>query len=54
MVEPENGGTRLTIDVKYEIPQNVLAKIIDKTVIERLNEQEGSRAADNLKAILES
>jgi len=52
-VEPENGGTRLTIDVEYEVPQNVLGKIADKAVVERLNEQEGERAAENLKAILE-
>jgi coenzyme Q-binding protein COQ10 len=51
-VEPENGGTRLTMDVEYEIPQNVVAKMLDKTVIERLNDQEGDRAIENLKAIL--
>jgi carbon monoxide dehydrogenase subunit G len=53
-VEPEDGGTRLTIDVQYEVPQNVLAKIADKAMVERLNEQEGERAAENLKAILEA
>ena len=51
-VEPEDGGTRLTIDVEYEVPQNVLAKMMDKAVIERLNDQEGDRAAENLQAIL--
>jgi uncharacterized membrane protein len=52
-VEPDSGGTKLTIEVDYEAPDNVLAKIMDKAVIERLNEQEGDRAAENLKAILE-
>lgn len=51
-VEPEDGGTRLTMDVEYEIPQNVLAKALDKAVIERLNDQEGDRAVENLQAIL--
>ncbi len=52
-VEPEDGGTRLTMDVEYEVPQNILGKIADKTVVERLNDNEGDRAAENLKAILE-
>lgn len=51
-VEPENDGTRLTMDVEYEIPDNVVAKMLDKAVIERLNDQEGDRAVDNLQAIL--
>ena len=51
-VEPENGGTRLTMDVEYEIPQNVVAKLLDKAVVERLNDQEGDRAVENLQAIL--
>ena len=53
-VEPESDGTRLTMDVEYEIPENVLAKILDKSVIEGLNDQEGDRAVGNLKAILSS
>jgi len=51
-VEPENGGTRLTMDVEYEIPENVVAKLLDKAIVERLNEQEGDRAVENLQAIL--
>lgn len=53
-VAPEESGTRLTIDVEYDIPENVIAKIMDKAVIERLNEQEGDRAIENLQAILEA
>lgn len=52
-VEPENGGSRLTLSVEYEMPNNILAKIADKAVVERLNEEEGERATENLKAILE-
>jgi uncharacterized membrane protein len=51
-VEPETSGTRLTMDVEYEIPQNVVAKLLDKAVVERLNDQEGDRAVENLQAIL--
>ena len=51
-VAPEDGGTRLTMDVEYNIPQNVIAKMMDKAVVERLNDQEGDRAVENLQAIL--
>jgi carbon monoxide dehydrogenase subunit G len=47
-------GTRLTVDVDYEVPNNVLGKIADKAVVERLNDQEGDRAVQNLQAILGS
>jgi hypothetical protein len=40
------------MDVEYEIPQNVVAKLLDKAVVERLNDQEGDRAVENLQAIL--
>lgn len=52
-VEPEESGSRLTIDVTYDAPKTVLGKIADMAVVERLNNQEGDRAAENLKAILE-
>ncbi|PIS04763.1 MAG: hypothetical protein COT81_04735 [Candidatus Buchananbacteria bacterium CG10_big_fil_rev_8_21_14_0_10_42_9] len=52
-VEPEDSGTRLSIDVDYEIPKNVLGKVVDAAVIERLNEQEAEQGGNNLKAILE-
>jgi len=52
-VAPEEGGSRLTIDIEYELPETVAAKVLDQSVVERLNEEEGERAADNLKAILE-
>lgn len=53
-VEPENDGSRLTMDVTYEAPNNVLSKIADKAVIERLNDEDGEKAVENLKAILGS
>ena len=51
-VAPEDGGTRITMDVDYSIPENVIAKMMDKAVVERLNDQEGDRAVENLQAIL--
>lgn len=52
-VEPEGQGSRLTVDVSYEVPDNVIAKMVDKSVVERLNAQEADRTTENLKAILE-
>lgn len=53
-VVPEGDGTRLTIDVEYVLPDTVLAKIANAAVLEKLNGEEAERAAENLKAILES
>ena len=50
--EPAGGGTRVTVDVSYEVPQTLLAKM-QTSVVERLNDAEGSRAVENLKAILD-
>ncbi len=52
-VEAEGEGSRLTMDVEYAMPEGVLAKLADATVVERLNEQEADHAVENIKAILE-
>jgi uncharacterized membrane protein len=52
--EQDGPGTRLTIEVAYEIPQNVLAKLLDRAVVERMNEAEADRAAGNIRTILEA
>jgi carbon monoxide dehydrogenase subunit G len=53
-VEAADGGSRVTADVSYEVPQGVLAKIADKTVVERMNERDADKAAQTLKTILDS
>ncbi len=53
-VEAADGGTQVTADVVYEVPQGVLAKIADKTVVERMNERDADLAAQSLKTILDS
>lgn len=53
-VEAADGGSQVTADVVYEVPQGVLAKIADKTVVERMNERDADRAAQSLKTILDS
>ena len=53
-VESADEGTKLTIDVVYELPDNVIAKVLDKSVVERLNSEEADRAGETLQAILEN
>lgn len=52
-VEAEDGGSRLNFTVEYEIPDNALAAVADKAVIENLNDSVATGAVENLKAILE-
>jgi uncharacterized membrane protein len=51
--EPAKGGTKITIDVSYQVPQTLLAKM-KTSVVEKLNDAEGARAVENLKAILDA
>ena len=51
-VEPEDGGSRLGVNVEYEIPEGLLARV-QKAVVEKLNDAEGIRTVQNLGAILD-
>ncbi len=50
--EPQAGGVKVTVDVTYDVPPTLLSKM-QATVIEKLNDAEGVRAVENLKAILD-
>jgi uncharacterized membrane protein len=52
-VEPTGTGTKVTIDVTYEVPKTLLAKM-QTSVVEKWNEAEAARAVENLKAILDT
>lgn len=52
-VKPADGGTRLNLDVEYDLPENILGRV-ERPVLERLNDADGQRAVENLKAILDS
>lgn len=49
----QGDGTRVTINVSYEIPDTLLGKV-QGPVVERLNDLDGQRAVDNLKVILDA
>jgi hypothetical protein len=42
----------VTVDVSYEVPKTLLSKM-QAGVVEKLNDAEGLRAVENLKAILD-
>ena len=51
--EPNGGGTRLTLDVEYELPQNQLARFATEGVLKRMNENTAREIVNNLKALVE-
>lgn len=52
--EPANGGTQITLEVEYELPDSILGgKLGDRALIDRLNEHEADAAVRNLQVILE-
>lgn len=51
-VEPEGSGSRLTMDVEYEVPSSLLGKI-NQTAVEKINSESAEAAEENIKIILE-
>ena len=50
--EPQGNGAKVTVDVTYDVPSSLLSKM-QASVVEKLNDAEGARAVENLKAILD-
>jgi uncharacterized membrane protein len=50
--EPQGGGVKVTVDVTYDVPSTLLSRM-QASVVEKLNDAEGVRAVENLKAILD-
>jgi uncharacterized membrane protein len=49
---PDGGGTRVSLEVDYELPETVLGRV-ERSVLEKLNDSDAQRAVENLKAILD-
>lgn len=49
--EPEDGGTSLTIDVSYRVPETLLGQAMDRAVVEKFNDRIGDEAAANLRTV---
>jgi uncharacterized membrane protein len=50
--EPQGGGVKVSVDVTYDVPGTLLSRM-QASVVEKLNDAEGARAVENLKAILD-
>jgi hypothetical protein len=51
--EPDGGGTRVTLRVDYEVPENQLARFATAGVLQKMNEERGKETLANLKGLLE-
>lgn len=51
--EPQGGGTHLSLDVEYEVPQSLIGRYATEGTLERMNHDRGREALSNLKALLE-
>ncbi len=51
--EPQNGHTKLDLEIEYETPKNHLAKIATEPVFEKMNRNRAHEAIANIKALLE-
>lgn len=49
---PDGAGTRVTLEVEYELPRTVLGRM-ERSVLENLNDSDAQRAVENLKVILD-
>ena len=51
--KPENGGTKVTVDIEYKVPVPLLGKLAESFILKQ-NDQEGDTLLSNLKARMEA
>lgn len=51
--DPDDGKTRVTLEVDYEPPQSVVAQVAAGNMLERMNRNRATEALANLQALLE-
>jgi uncharacterized membrane protein len=51
--EPDGSGTRVSLRVDYEVPQNQLARFTTEGTLQTMNEQRATEALANLKGLIE-
>lgn len=49
----ENGGTKVSVEVDYELSENSLRSMANKMVVDKLNQRTSEQMLENLKTILE-
>lgn len=50
--QPENGGTKLTVDIEYTVPMLLLGKLAEAAIV-RMNDREADTLLANLKIRME-
>lgn len=51
--EPRDGGTRVTLEVEYNLPENQLARFATAGTLEEMNRNRAREIVANLKALIE-
>jgi uncharacterized membrane protein len=54
IVRPTGGGSRVELDLEYELPGGFLGEAADRVYVERRNEHEAEHSLHNLKDLLEN
>ncbi len=49
----DTGATRVTLEVEYDVPQNMLARYASQGILEKMNRERADEALANLKGLLE-
>ena len=52
-VEPDGDGTKLSVDVEFQIPEGLKAQLPSAEIIDSMKKAEGEMVINNLKALLE-
>ena len=53
-VSPVGGGSRVELEVDYELPGSFVGELLDQAFVERRNEREAGSSLQNLKDLLET
>lgn len=53
-VHPRDGGSRVELEIDYELPGGVFGEAVDSIYLERRNNREAEQSLANLKDLLES
>ena len=51
--EPEDGGTRVTLDMEYELAPGLLGTLLSKAFAERMLQRDVVHSGENFKALVE-
>jgi uncharacterized membrane protein len=51
--EEEDGGTRVSVEIEYDLPANLFERLTNKLVVDKVNQRTSEQMLGNLKTILE-